>query len=101
MMTVCEIKRTFEDIVTREQMSVVLGLTSNREIVARDLVRMPHMLIGGITGSGKSGFLHHLVCSLVKNCSSEEMRLVLIDPKKWSSGAMQNFLICLRQSLMT
>ena len=57
-MTVCEINRAFEDVVTREPMSVVFGLTSDREIVTRDLVRMPHLLIGGITGSGKSGFLH-------------------------------------------
>lgn len=85
-MTVCEINRAFEDVVTREPMSVVFGLTSDREIVTRDLVRMPHLLIGGITGSGKSGFLHYLVCSLVKNCSLEEVRLVLIDPKKVEFG---------------
>ena len=86
MMTVSEIKRRFEDVVTREPMSVVFGLTSDREIVARDLVQMPHLLIGGITGSGKSVFLHYLICSFVKNSSPEEMRLVLIDPKKVEFG---------------
>ena len=61
---------------------VIFGKMSHGEIVTRDLARMPHLLIGGMTGSGKSVFLHDLVCSLVQNHSPEQVRFILMDPKR-------------------
>ena len=49
--------------------------------VVRDLAKLPHLLIGGMTGAGKSGFLHSLICSLAQSHSPKEVRVLLIDPK--------------------
>lgn len=61
---------------------VIFGVMPNGEIITRDLARVPHLLIGGLTGIGKSVFLHSLVCSLVQNRSPEQVRFVLMDPKR-------------------
>jgi S-DNA-T family DNA segregation ATPase FtsK/SpoIIIE len=60
---------------------VIFGKTSNGEEVIRDLSRLPHLLIGGLTGFGKSVFLNSLICSLVQNNPPEHLRFVLMDPK--------------------
>ena len=60
---------------------VVFGLMPNGEIISRDLAMMPHLLVGGVSGSGKSAFLHFLVCSLVQSYSPEQVRFILMDPK--------------------
>lgn len=60
---------------------IVFGKTSNGEVVIRDLARLPHLLIGGLTGFGKTVFLNSLICSLVQNNSPEHIRFVLMDPK--------------------
>jgi S-DNA-T family DNA segregation ATPase FtsK/SpoIIIE len=65
---------------------VIFGKMSNGEIVTRDLARLPHLLIGGLTGSGKSVFLNSLICSLVHNHSPEQVRFVLMDPKRVEFG---------------
>ena len=65
---------------------IVFGKTSNGEIVIRDLVRLPHLLIGGLTGFGKSVFLNSLICSLVQNNPPEHIRFVLMDPKMVEFG---------------
>ncbi len=65
---------------------VIFGKMSNGEIVTRDLARLPHLLIGGLTGSGKSVFLNSLICSLVQNHSPEQVRFVLMDPKRVELG---------------
>ena len=66
---------------------IVFGKTSNGEIVIRDLVRLPHLLIGGLTGFGKSVFLNSIICSLVQNKQPEHLRFVLMDPKGVEFGA--------------
>ena len=66
---------------------VIFGKMSNGEIVTRDLAQLPHLLIGGLTGSGKSVFLNSLVCSFVQNRSPEQVRFVLMDPKRVEFGA--------------
>ncbi|MBC8141525.1 MAG: DNA translocase FtsK, partial [Armatimonadetes bacterium] len=47
-----------------------------------DLAKMPHLLIGGSTGSGKSVGLNTLICSLLYRCTPKELKLLMIDPKK-------------------
>lgn len=66
---------------------IVFGMTSNGEIVIRDLVRLPHLLIGGLAGFGKSVFLNSLICSFVQNNPPEYIRFVLMDPKGVEFGA--------------
>ncbi len=47
-----------------------------------DLAKMPHLLIGGSTGSGKSVGLNTLICSLLYRCTPRDLKLLMIDPKK-------------------
>ena len=47
-----------------------------------DLAKMPHLLIGGSTGSGKSVGLNTLICSLLYRCTPRELKFLMIDPKK-------------------
>lgn len=57
-----------------------------------DLVRTPHLLIGGTTGSGKSTLLHTFITSLIKKNAPDKLRLILIDPKRVEFVASYNSL---------
>lgn len=66
---------------TDAQLPVVLGKSINGDPVIADLARMPHVLIAGTTGSGKSVCVNVMILSLLMRMSPEECRLLLIDPK--------------------
>lgn len=66
----------------KSSLAVGLGKDVSGSPVASDLGALPHLLIAGTTGSGKSVFLNALITCLVLNNSPEKLRLVLIDPKK-------------------
>ncbi|MCX6987076.1 MAG: DNA translocase FtsK 4TM domain-containing protein [Chlamydiae bacterium] len=61
---------------------VLLGKSVNGDNVISDLAKMPHCIIAGATGSGKSVCINTLVMSIVMNARPDEIKLVLIDPKK-------------------
>jgi len=61
---------------------MVLGKTNSGEPIIKSLAAMPHLLIGGSTGSGKSVCLNTIITTLVCTMSWDEMKLILIDPKK-------------------
>lgn len=62
-------------------LSIALGRDVSGQPVVADLARMPHMLIAGTTGSGKSVCIAALTTCLVMNNTPEDLRLVMIDPK--------------------
>ncbi|GBD09107.1 DNA translocase SpoIIIE [Candidatus Thermoflexus japonica] len=62
-------------------LAIALGRDVAGRPVVADLAAMPHLLIAGTTGSGKSVCIHALITCLVYNNTPEELRLVLIDPK--------------------
>ncbi|MFN3481852.1 DNA translocase FtsK [Rhabdaerophilum calidifontis] len=63
------------------KLAICLGKTIGGEPVIVDLARMPHLLVAGTTGSGKSVAINTMICSLLYRLKPEECRLIMIDPK--------------------
>ena len=62
-------------------LALVLGKDIGGNPIVADLARMPHLLVGGTTGSGKSTAVNAMVLSLLYKSSAEQVRLIMIDPK--------------------
>jgi S-DNA-T family DNA segregation ATPase FtsK/SpoIIIE len=67
---------------TASPLSVWLGKDISGAAVWADLARMPHILIAGTTGSGKSGCINTILTSILLRSTPDEARLILIDPKR-------------------
>lgn len=63
------------------ELPCVIGKTENNEVSCFDLARMPHVLIAGSMGTGKSTLCHTLIISLLKRKSPENLKMVLVDLK--------------------
>ena len=72
----------FKKLRSKAALPVALGKGSGGETEVIDLARMPHLLIAGSTGSGKSVCLNAIISCLIMEKSPEEVRLLLIDPKR-------------------
>jgi S-DNA-T family DNA segregation ATPase FtsK/SpoIIIE len=70
--------------------SVWLGKDISGSSVSADLARMPHILIAGTTGSGKSGCINTMLCSVLLRASPDELRMILIDPKRVELGLYES-----------
>lgn len=66
----------------KDPLPIAIGKDISGEIVVKSLAKMVHLLIAGSTGSGKSVFIHNIVLSLIYKLSPDELRLIMIDPKK-------------------
>lgn len=66
---------------SKSLLTVALGMDIAGQSVVADLAKMPHLLVAGATGSGKSVCMNALICSLLFRCKPSELKLMVIDPK--------------------
>ncbi|MBV2141950.1 DNA translocase FtsK [Falsochrobactrum sp. TDYN1] len=71
--------RDFEQ--SKARLALALGKTINGEPVIADIAKMPHLLVAGTTGSGKSVAINTMILSLLYRMTPDECRLIMIDPK--------------------
>ncbi len=79
---VVEFGAIYETGVLSAPLHTILGNDMDGQPVVVDLSKMPHLLVAGATGSGKSVFINTMLCSVISRMSPEDVRLVLIDPKQ-------------------
>ena len=81
MVTLREILESKEFKKAESKISVCLGRGITGESIVADLKKMPHLLIAGATGSGKSVCINSIIMSLLYKAKPDEVKLILIDPK--------------------
>lgn len=72
----------FQKISARSKLAIALGKGAGGEAVAADLTKMPHLLIAGATGSGKTVCLDAIICCLLAHNSPDDVRFIMVDPKR-------------------
>ncbi len=84
---------SFRDPRSKDGMSLLL-LAMGKDIagtpIVADLARMPHLLIGGSTGSGKSVGVNAMICSILMRALPSEVKLILVDPKMVELGVYED-----------
>ena len=81
-----EVVESQEFLGGKSKLTLALGKDINGRIVTADLNSMPHLLIAGSTGSGKSVAINAFIMSLLYKATPEEVRLILVDPKRLELG---------------
>ena len=67
---------------SESKLAIALGKTADGKPYVTDLIPMPHLLIAGATGSGKSVCIHSIITSILYKAKPDEVKLMLIDPKR-------------------
>ena len=77
-----EILEANQNVKDKYNLMVTLGKNLMGKPIVADLAKMPHLLVAGSTGSGKSVCINSIICSLFMNYNPKDVKLVLVDPKK-------------------
>jgi S-DNA-T family DNA segregation ATPase FtsK/SpoIIIE len=85
-----EILEAEEFTAAQSQLTIALGKDIAGRPVAADLARMPHLLIAGATGTGKSVSIHTMIASILFNATADDVRFILIDPKMLELSVYEN-----------
>jgi S-DNA-T family DNA segregation ATPase FtsK/SpoIIIE len=72
----------YQQLPQKFNVPILLGKAVNGDYVMSDLTKMPHCIIAGATGSGKSVCINTIVMSIVLNCKPDQVKLIMVDPKK-------------------
>ncbi len=72
----------FQKIEAKSKLSLALGKGAGGEAISADLSRMPHLLIAGATGSGKTVCLNSIICCLLLHNTPNDVKLIMVDPKR-------------------
>jgi S-DNA-T family DNA segregation ATPase FtsK/SpoIIIE len=72
----------FQKVRVKSKLALALGEDVSGQSVASDLAKMPHLLIAGQTGSGKSVCVNSIIACLLLHTTPDELRLILVDPKR-------------------
>jgi S-DNA-T family DNA segregation ATPase FtsK/SpoIIIE len=78
-----------EFLGSKSKLTVAMGKDINGRIAAADLAGMPHLLIAGSTGTGKSVAINAMIMSILYKSTPDEVRLVLVDPKRLELGVYE------------
>jgi S-DNA-T family DNA segregation ATPase FtsK/SpoIIIE len=74
--------KEFGDLARKSKLALALGKGVSGVPVVADLAKMPHLLIAGATGSGKSVCMNAIIAGLMMNATPDEVRFVMVDPKR-------------------
>jgi S-DNA-T family DNA segregation ATPase FtsK/SpoIIIE len=85
-----ELVASADFIESKHKLAIALGKTIGGEPVIVDLARMPHLLVAGTTGSGKSVAINTMILSLLYRLKPEECRLIMVDPKMLELSVYDN-----------
>ncbi|MBN1122481.1 MAG: hypothetical protein JXJ17_15500 [Anaerolineae bacterium] len=70
----------FDDL--KSPLKLALGQNVSGEPICADMTAMPHLLIAGTTGSGKSVCVNGIICTLLMTCTPDELQMIMVDPKR-------------------
>ena len=84
-----EVVESTEFIGNKSKLTLAMGKDINGRIVTADLGTMPHLLIAGSTGTGKSVAINAMIMSILYKATPEQVRLILVDPKRLELGVYE------------
>jgi len=90
MVTLRDVAETAMFRDASSKLTVALGRDVSGSPIVADLAKLPHLLIAGQTGSGKSVSINSIICSLLLSATPDEVRLILADPKRVELAGFNN-----------